>query len=82
MTGVTDALDGVPLDGTPTISVSRSCLNASGQTVTVDVTAATNLDIPLWGSEAITLHGKGKFRCERCSRSWRGGPATRVGRSR
>ena len=63
-TRVTDALQGVPLENPPTITVSRSCANASGQTVTVNVSAATKLDIPLWGTQPITLHGKGKFRCE------------------
>ncbi len=65
---VTSALTGVPLNGPPSISVSpattKPCQNRSGQTVTVTVTAVTDLDIPLWGSVSKTLTGKGQFRCE------------------
>jgi Flp pilus assembly protein TadG len=65
---VTSSLAGVPLNGAPTISVSPStsqpCENRSGQTVTVTVTAVTDLDIPLWGSVSKTLTGKGQFQCE------------------
>jgi Flp pilus assembly protein TadG len=65
---VTSALSGVPLNGAPTISVNPSstkpCQNRSGQTVTVTVSAVTDLDIPLWGSVSKTLTGKGQFRCE------------------
>jgi len=65
---VTSSLAGVPLNGSPTISVSpastKPCQNRSGQTVTVTVTAVTDLDIPLWRSVSKTLTGKGQFRCE------------------
>jgi Flp pilus assembly protein TadG len=65
---VTSSLAGVPLSGSPTISVnppsSQPCQNRSGQTVTVTVSAVTDLDIPLWGSVSKTLTGKGQFRCE------------------
>jgi Flp pilus assembly protein TadG len=65
---VASALSGVPLSGSPSISVSPSstkpCQNRSGQTVTVTVTAVTDLDIPLWGSVSKTLTGRGQFRCE------------------
>jgi Flp pilus assembly protein TadG len=65
---VISSLAGVPLDGAPTISVSPSstqpCENRSGQTVTVTVSAVTDLDIPLWGSVSKTLTGKGQFQCE------------------
>jgi hypothetical protein len=65
---VTDSLDGVPLNGSPTITVSpsatRPCQNRSGLTVIVSVSAETDLDIPLWGSVSKTITGKGEFRCE------------------
>jgi Flp pilus assembly protein TadG len=65
---VTSALSGVPLSGAPSVSVTpaaaKPCQNRSGQTVTVTVTAVTDLDIPLWGSVSKTLTGKGQFRCE------------------
>jgi Flp pilus assembly protein TadG len=65
---VTSSLAGVALSGSPTITVSpnsaQPCLNRSGQTVTVTVTAVTDVDIPLWGSVSKTLTGKGQFRCE------------------
>jgi len=61
---VTSALQGVPLDSPPTVTVSQSCSNATGQTVTVKVAATTSIDIPLWGSQSVTLHGQGSFRCE------------------
>jgi Flp pilus assembly protein TadG len=65
---IMDALDGVSLSGTPTITVTPSttqpCLNRQGQTVTVSVSAVTDIDIPVWGSVSQTLSGKGEFRCE------------------
>ena len=65
---VMDALDGVSLDGTPTITVTpadpQPCKDRTGQTVTVSVSAATDVDIPLWGSLTQTLTGNGEFRCE------------------
>jgi Flp pilus assembly protein TadG len=65
---VMDALDGVPLEGSPTITItpggSQPCNLRSGQTVTVVVRATTDLDIPLWGQQALTLTGRGEFRCE------------------
>jgi hypothetical protein len=30
----------------------------------VTVQANTDLDIPLWGSQTVTLTGKGEFKCE------------------
>jgi Flp pilus assembly protein TadG len=67
-THVMDALDGIPLDGTPTItvtpSVTKPCANRLGQTVKVSVNATTSIDIPLFGSVSKTLSGKGEFRCE------------------
>jgi Flp pilus assembly protein TadG len=67
-TRVLDALQGVPFDASPSISVSPSstkpCLNRPGETVVVTVQAATQLDIPMWGSQGVTLTGRGEFRCE------------------
>ena len=67
-TRVNDALTGVPLSGSPTITVSpnltRPCENRRGQAVVVTVSAATTLDIPLWGVQSITMTSKGSFRCE------------------
>jgi Flp pilus assembly protein TadG len=65
---VNDALDGIPLDGPPTIIItpntSQPCNLRPGQTVKVTVQATTQLDIPLWGNQPLTLTGKGEFRCE------------------
>jgi Flp pilus assembly protein TadG len=65
---VMDALDGVPFDSSPSISVSPSsskpCENRSGATVVVTVEATTNVDIPLWDNPSVTLTGRGEFRCE------------------
>jgi Flp pilus assembly protein TadG len=68
-TRVMGALDGIPLDGSPTISVTPSgvtqpCLNRHGQTVKVSVEATTSIDVPIWGSVSQDLTGKGEFRCE------------------
>jgi Flp pilus assembly protein TadG len=65
---VTSSLAGVPLNGSPTITVTpsstRPCENRSGLTVKVSVSAVTDLDIPIWGSVSKTLSGTGEFRCE------------------
>jgi Flp pilus assembly protein TadG len=65
---VTNALTGVNFTSTPSISTSpaatQPCSGRSGQTVTVTVQASTNLDIPLWGNDVVTLTGRGEFRCE------------------
>jgi Flp pilus assembly protein TadG len=65
---VNDALTGVPLAGSPSIVISpgmtRPCENRRGQSVTVTVSAATTLDIPLWGVQNVTMVGRGSFRCE------------------
>ena len=65
---VTDALDGVPFSTAPTITitpnVSKPCDQRSGQTVVVRVQGITQLDIPLWGNQSLTLTGRGEFRCE------------------
>jgi Flp pilus assembly protein TadG len=68
---VNSALQGV-ISGTPTITISVAgdstvdppCQDHIGDTVVVTVSAPFDLDIPLWGSEALTLTGKGEFRCE------------------
>ena len=67
---VTSALSGVLPSGTPpTITISPSSgnpcdLRSTDARATVTVTANTNLDIPLWGNETLTLSGKGEFKCE------------------
>jgi Flp pilus assembly protein TadG len=65
---VTSAIQGVPLSGPPQITVtpaaSQPCLDRTGETVVVSVRATTSLDIPLWGSQSLTLTGRGEFRCE------------------
>ena len=66
-TRVTDSLNGTGLKS-PTISISPSagqpCLNRSGQTVTVTVSANQDIRIPFWKNETVTLTGKGVFQCE------------------
>jgi Flp pilus assembly protein TadG len=65
---VMSSLAGVPLSGSPTITVTpsdtRPCEDRPGETVTVSVSAETDLDIPLWGFVSQTLTGEGEFRCE------------------
>lgn len=67
---VTSALSGVlPTTQSPVITVSPSSANpcdlqAPDARVTVTVKANTDLDIPLWGSQTVTLTGKGEFKCE------------------
>lgn len=66
---VKDALDGVvdPDDVSVAISLpgTHPCdLQPSGTRVKVTVTAPFTYDIPLFGSETITMAGKGEFRCE------------------
>ncbi len=67
-TAVTNALQGVTFDSTPVITItpsgSQPCINRSGQTVTVEVNANTELDIPLWNNVTVSLSGQGQFRCE------------------
>ena len=60
---VTDALDGVSvtLNGAPAVD---ACDGSIGDTVVVTVSADTDLEIPLWGSQTITMTGRGEFRCE------------------
>jgi Flp pilus assembly protein TadG len=67
---VQSALDGVlPSGASPAITVSPSSSNPcdlqpAGTSVTVTVTASTDLSIPLWGSQTVTQTGKGVFKCE------------------
>ena len=67
-TATTNALDGVALAGTPTITitpnVSQPCDNRPGETVTVEITVPTSLEIPMYGTVSKTLKGRGEFRCE------------------
>ncbi len=67
---VTSSLSGVlPTTQSPVITVSPSSgnpcdLKAPDARVTVTVKANTDLDIPLWGNQTVTLTGKGEFKCE------------------
>lgn len=62
---VTDTLAGMPLDGVPMVSVSPApCLGRPGEEVTVEVTVAQNVEIPLVNSWLIFLNGEAVFRCE------------------
>ena len=48
-----------------TPSTGNPCdLKAADARVVVTVTANTDLDIPLLGSQTVTLTGKGEFKCE------------------
>jgi Flp pilus assembly protein TadG len=62
------ALAGVPLAAPPAVAISpnveRPCNMRSGERVVVQVSATTLIEIPLWGSESVTLTGVGEFRCE------------------
>jgi hypothetical protein len=63
-----DALDGIPMDGTPTVtitpSVTHPCEARLGDTVLVVVTVPTTIETPVWGTESKILTGRGEFRCE------------------
>ena len=63
-----DALNGIPLEGTPTVTVtpnvSRPCEGRLGEAVLVEVSVNTTIEIPVWGTESKTLKGRGEFRCE------------------
>ena len=43
---------------------SRQHSADAGSPVEVTVQVPTQIDIPLWGSQTVTLTGKGTFRCE------------------
>jgi Flp pilus assembly protein TadG len=63
------ALDGVlanpaDVDISVTPSDSRPCNLRTGDTVVVEVEYPHKIDIPLWGTQEVTLHGRGEFRCE------------------
>jgi Flp pilus assembly protein TadG len=61
-------LNGVPTATTPTVTiepnVTRPCEGRLGETVVVTVSVPTTIEIPLWGSAAKTITGRGEFRCE------------------
>lgn len=66
---IRDALDGVIKDpAAVTIAVTpgstKPCAGRTGETVVVTAEYPTDIDIPLWGKKALTLTGKGTFRCE------------------
>ena len=65
---VTDALTGVSLSATPTITitpnVTQPCRDRTGLTVVVEVEAASTIEIPMWGTKSFNLSGRGEFRCE------------------
>ena len=65
---VTDALTGVSLSATPTITISpnvtQPCRDRTGLTVVVEVEAASTIEIPMWGTKSFNLSGRGEFRCE------------------
>ena len=70
-TRVTDALDGIPIGGTSTITITpagaadfKPCDSRQGQSVIVEVEAPTTIEIPLWGTKNLTITGRGEFRCE------------------
>lgn len=53
------------IDITPSGSAAfQPCNLRSGQVVTVLVRYRTEISIPLWRAEGVTLEGKGEFRCE------------------
>ena len=58
-------LNGVPLDGSPSVSVSPAmCDGREGQSVTVTVTAPHRLTVPFVFDRQLTLQGQSVFRCE------------------
>jgi Flp pilus assembly protein TadG len=64
----TSALEGIPMEGTPTVviipNITQPCRNRLGETVTVEVSVPTTIEIPMWGTQSRTLIGRGEFRCE------------------
>lgn len=71
-TRVNDSLTGITFESTPAVTIecswgtcsSTPCNQHSGDTITVEVEGVTDLDIPLWGNQSLTLTGRGVFRCE------------------
>jgi Flp pilus assembly protein TadG len=66
---VRDALDGVVKDPAAvaisiTPSSNQPCNLRPGESVVVTASHPTELDIPLWGKQTLTLTGRGTFRCE------------------
>jgi Flp pilus assembly protein TadG len=65
---VNDSLTGITFESPPTVTVTpndtQPCDQRSGLTVVVQVQGVTQLDIPLWGTQSLTLTGRGEFRCE------------------
>jgi hypothetical protein len=67
---VLDALEGVlkvPSDADIRVSpggVGRPCNLRTGDTVIVEVEYPHTIEIPIWGTRAVTLLGRGEFRCE------------------
>ncbi len=61
---VTDALAGIAFEETPDCNVDGSCESATATSVVVTVEGVTLLQIPFWGSQSLTLTGRGSFRCE------------------
>lgn len=60
---VEDALTGVPFPGGVDCSVVGDCGGGS-ERVVVNVSGVTELDIPFWGEQSLTITGRGEFRCE------------------
>jgi Flp pilus assembly protein TadG len=66
---VRDALAGVVPDAaavtiTVTPSSNQPCNLRPGESVEVTARYPTEIDIPLWGNQTLTLTGRGTFRCE------------------
>ena len=61
--GVLDDPSGVTISITPS-DKTQPCNLRPGQSVEVTASYPTNINIPLWGKETLTLTGRGTFRCE------------------
>ena len=62
---VNEALDGIPLDAAPTVTVAPGgCAGREGQSVTVTVAYVHNVTIPLLFSRDVPLTSQAVFRCE------------------
>ncbi len=61
---VTAALTGITFENAPTCDVTGNCAPGGTDSVSALVEGVTLLDIPFWGSQSLTLTGRGSFRCE------------------
>lgn len=65
---IDEALEGIPLNGTPTITITPNttnpCQGRPGEAVEVEIIVPTTIELPVAGTKTVDLTGRGEFRCE------------------